>query len=256
MAIRDAFLAGILAQLPEESRGKAQEAIEALEGNGLRQSDYSAKMNELRTEQEKANALYTSNTEWFEANKTRLQELDTLKGEIASGTLIRADGATRRPENAPAATGVTEEVVIKKIDEFGRDAVGVIAEVQNLSNTHFAQFGEPLDTTQLFTHPKAQQIGIRGVYNIVYADRLKAKADAAAKAKEDQIRADERTKTLAEVNGRAIPQYPASGSEASTLDALDAAARSGQPPKIASVDDMAAEYGRLAAARQAPAGAR
>lgn len=251
MAVSEALRAGILAHLPEEVRGKAEATLAELEANGMRQADYSRAQDALRAEQEKANALYASNKEWFEANQPRLAELDALKSEITAGTLIRADGTTRRAEGAPA--GLTESDVVKKIDEFGRDAVGVIAEVQNLSNTHFAQFGEPLDTRVLFTHPKAQQIGIRGVYNEIFADKLKARSDAAIKAAEDKIRADERTKTLAEINGRAIPQYPASGSEASTLDALDAAARTGQPPKIASVDDMAAEYGRLAAQRSQPA---
>lgn len=77
MPVKDAFLAGILAHVPEADRSKADAALEALEKDGLRQADYSKLANEASEAKAKFDKLYEANTEWYESRKVDLAELDT-----------------------------------------------------------------------------------------------------------------------------------------------------------------------------------
>jgi len=246
MAVKDAFLAGILATVPEADRGKAEARLEALEAGELKQSDYSRLANEANAAKQKFDDLYTKNTEWYTQRQTDLAELDDLRAKVAAG--IVGDPAVKPVVVVPPDV-ITKKVFEETLAATERGAVGFIAEANGLTMKHFQQFGEILNINDLLTDPRVQQIGLQGVYADKFKDQIKAKADAAETARQDAIRKDERTKVLAEVAGQHHP-YPVVGNESSSLDAIEAAARSGDSKVVVkSLDDMAAEYARLNATR-------
>lgn len=222
--------------------------IKALGEHGLRQDDYSRQSNELatlRTAAQKADAdakaLYEQNRTWFEQRKADLAELDTLRQQVA-GRRPAADDDDPSP-----ATGLTKAEFEAAMQTTEQGAVAFMTDLTALAMEHFQRFNEVLDTRALLQDRRVQQLGLRGVYNDVHKARLDALAAKAAADAEQKIRNDERTKVLTEQASQRHT-YPVRGNEPSTLDALEAA-RTGQTPKVAGVDDMVAEYARLSAAR-------
>lgn len=246
MAVKDAFLAGILAQLPEADRGKAEAAIEGLEAGHLRQDEFSREMNRIKTVETAANDLLQQNTDWFTNQQANLQELERLRGEIKTGVLVKAGGT-----GVPPAGGDTfskadvTKLLTDTIAETERGAVGFITELSGLSMTHFKEFGEVLDTNALLADKRVQQLGLRGVYNDLHKDQLAAKATAAQTARDDKIRQEARTALLTEQAASHRP-YPITGNEASTLDGIEPGKT---PTEAKSVDQLAQEFARLGAAR-------
>lgn len=247
MPVKDAFLAGVLAHVPEADRGKAEATLVALEEGGLRQADYSKLTAEAQNAKAKFDELYTKNTEWFQERQADLADLDALRVEHADlKTKVTTGGAG---DGRPLPDAITKKQFDDTLAETERGAVSFIAEANGLTLKHFKEFGEVLDIADLLKDKRVQQIGLRGVYADTFKDQLKAKADAAEAARVDAIRKDERTKVLAEVAGSHHP-YPVVGNESSSLDAIEAA-RAGQSPAVKTVEDMAREYARLSAARTA-----
>lgn len=257
-----AILAEVLATLPEESRGKAQEyfasaeaaaAIKLLGESALRQADYSRNSAAAQEAQRKATALYDSNTEWFQSKQAELQELDTLRAKLAE-----LDGAdpVRKPAAGdpptPHKPGSNPDLISRTelqsiLADTERGAVGFIAESNLLALQHYKEFGEILNITDLLTDKRVQQIGLSGVYRDRFKEQLSAKASAAAAARDDKIRQEEREKVQREMASSTSP-YPIRGNEPSTLDALEAI-QAGKAPVVKSVSDLAAEYARLSAQR-------
>lgn len=244
--LEDLFPDPAIRQARAEELGEA--GVQKLGASVLRQDDYSRSMNELsgqRTaltaKEQEAQAAYDANKAWFEQQQANLEELDRLRKGGAT-----VPGAT--PPAAAAPKAITEELLAKTLAETERGAVAFFTDLNQLSLQHFQQFGEILDTQKLLTHPKVQQVGLRGVYAEVYKPQLDARTTKQAAEAEEKIRADERQKVLA---GQASTQhpYPIRGNEPSTLDGLEAARTTQQPPATKSVDDMVGEYARLNAAR-------
>lgn len=237
---------------PTVRQARAEELGEAgiatLGNHVLRQDDYSRQANELtaqrtaaQTAEQEAKALYEQNKAWWDQKQRDLQELDQLRQKVARGTADPADPAD--PANPKL---VTVEDLAKTLADTERGAVAFFNDLNRLSLEHFQRFGEVLNTDALLQDKRVQQLGLRGVYAEQHKTQLEERAAAERKAAEDKIRADERTKVLAESASRFIPQT--GRGEPSTLDALEAT-RSGQAPQVRSIDEMAAEYARLGAAR-------
>ncbi len=215
-------------------------------GNGvLRREDHSRLMNETAAEKAAAAAaktqydtLYGQNKDWWETHQADLEELDRLKAGLKPGEV--KPGEVKEPKY------LTAEEYAKQQAEVERGAVGFIAETNALMLQHFQQFGEVLDINALLADRRIQQLGLRGVYADKHKAQLDAKIAEKSAAAEQKIRDDERAKVLAERGSQHHP-YPVRGNEPSTLDGLQAPAD--QRPKVATVDDMAAEYVRLGAAR-------
>lgn len=219
--------------------------LATLGSNVLRQDEFSRSMNEVAGHRTAAAAaqteyetLHQQNVEWFEQHKNDLVELDRLKKQVGG-----------QPPVEPKAGDpklITAEALATTLAQTEQGAVAFMVELNRLSMQHYAQFGEVLDTERLLTDKRVQQIGIRGVYTDLHKGQLDARAAKIAQDAEDKIRLDERTKVLAQSASQHHP-YPTRGNEPSTLDRFERA--SDQAPKVATVDDMAAEYARLSAAR-------
>jgi hypothetical protein len=244
MALKSAFLTGILAHVPEADRGKAETELDALEKGSLRQSDYSKLADEAKTAQDRFDALYAANTEWFETRKAELAEVDTLRTRLAAA------------EKAPVVASTSLEIpadVVRKADldkmfeTTERGAVAFIAEANILAVKHFKEFGDVLDITKLLADKRVQQIGLQGVYAEQFKEPIAAKAKAAEDARAESFREEGRM-TERERIARTRQPYPVVGNEPSALDAIEAS-RTGEKPVVKSLDDMAAEYARLSGGR-------
>lgn len=241
MALKSAYLTGILAHIPEGERGKAEAEFEALEKGGLRQSDYSKLADEAKAAQDRFDALYAANTEWFETRKAELSEVDALRTKVADLEKRPAVGTVDLPKDL-----ITKKELIDTIAALERDAAGFIADSGLLSLQHFQQFGEVLNTRELLADKRVSTLGIQGVYAEKYKDQIAAKAKAVEDAKAETLRKEGYDKARAEFSNR--PPYPVVGNEPSALDAIEAA-RSGEKPAVKSLDEIAAEYARLGATR-------
>lgn len=249
-----ALLAGILATLPVELQGKAKEVFDSAEaaaavkvlGEGaLRQEDYSRNLNTTKDAEKKANDLFTANQTWWQSAQAEIAELEALKAKVATLEGKSLDKPIDKPVVDPTMVSRTD--LEKILADTERGAVGFIAESNLLSLQHYKEFGEILNITELLQDKRVQQIGLSGVYRDKFKEQIAAKATAAQTARDDQIRKEERAKVQQEMSLAQSP-YPIRGNEPSTLDALEAA-RAGKAPALKSVDDMAAEYARLASVR-------
>lgn len=250
------FLREVLVLLPAEQRGAietvladpaAAAALTRIGEGTLRQSEYDRLADGARKVETDAKALLDSNTAWFADQKANLTELDQIRARLAAGEIIArpGDGTVTPPAKLPDNL-VTKDMIAKEFDQFSRDAAGFVSDMNRLSLQHYIDFKEVLDDRALMADPRISKIGLNGVYNEVYKEKLTAKSAAATKAAEDAIRLDERNKVMAAQNGQHIP-YPTRGNETSTLDGLEAAP--GKPVVGKTAEEMASEYTRLGAAR-------
>jgi hypothetical protein len=246
MALKDAFLAGILAHVPEAERGKAQEALEGLEERGLMRSDYSKLADQATKAQQAADKLLADNQAWWDAHKESMTELDALRARVTSG----GDPAPQpQPPKLPDGL-ITKKELTEILNQTERGAVGFIAEANVLSIQHYKDFGEILNVTELATDPRAQQIGIQGVYREKFKEQLAAKAKTAADAQAEAFRLEGEKRAMERLSQQRGPGYPVVGNEPSSLDAIEAAVRSGDGKvQLKSLDDMAVEYARLSSTR-------
>lgn len=239
-----AFMAGVLAKVPEGQRAAVQAAIEAspealaLIGDGvIRQEDYSRNMNDLAAAKKKNEDYYVELSTWHTGVKT---ELETLRA---------AKPAPVADPNKPAPDGnkadITKADVDAMLDTFGRDAAGFVAATNTLSMAHFQKFGEVLDLRPLLEDKRIKELGLNGVYNEVYKEQLAAKAAAATAAETARLRAEIETNVRRELANQQIPGAISPQTGASPLDAIGKA----PDPAINIVDAAATEYNRLAAAR-------
>lgn len=247
------FLRETLALLPAEKRAPlealladadAAAALTKIGEGALRQSDYDRQMDTARTAQTRADALYESNTAWFTEHKAALTELDSLRTRLAAVEVPD-------PNAVPAAAKLPDNVLTREqfngeIDKLERGAVGFMDELTDLKFQHYRDFNEVLDTRTLLADKRVQQIGLKGVYQETYKEKLTAKSTAAQTARDEAIRKDAVLAYQREQAGSHAP-YPVRGNEPSTLDGLEAAA--GKPVVGKSADEMVSEYARLGAAR-------
>lgn len=160
-------------------------------------------------------------------------------------------GNPNPPAPAPQPPAVPENVVT-------RDQAAEIVQTQNaaflgfqrdfnlIQREHYGKFNEIIDLEPLIQHPQIAALGLKGVYELVHKDRLAAHAKTTTEAAEAKIRADERSKVLAEQAQMPYPSPTGVGS-GSPLDALTV----NKPDAL--TDQATAHYHRLQQERQAGA---
>lgn len=251
------FFKGLLSKITDpEERAAAERLAKSTVvlteiGNGVEgQTEINRRMNELAVQ---AKALETKAAELKQTEdglenwKGQLTDWRAANDElVAIGQKAKAanwDGKTTSPDLKTAPSGMTEEQVQAKFQELTSNILGYDRDKSELQASHFAKFKELLDVGPLLANPKIREIGLKGVYAEMYKPKIDEFEKAAEKAKEDAIRLDERTKTLA--SHQQMPYPSVSGvNSGSPLDALEPA-KGGGPL----VDQATAEYTRLVAAR-------
>jgi hypothetical protein len=223
------FLAGVLAKIADPAAraqaetvfNQAEDAVAELGAGVLRQQDYSRHMDALKTKETEVTSWHSQLTDWYAQQQERVnQALADAEAAKAAAGIRPTPTPAPSPSPTPAAVGLTKEDVKKELDSFGTLALGVIAVTNRLSASHMKEFGEVLDLQPLLVHPKAQEIGLDGVYREVFKEKLDAKAKAAEDARVAQIREE----AIAEYRSKHpnLP-YPVSPHvQPSTLDAIEA----------------------------------
>lgn len=262
-----AFLAGVLAKLPEAMRGKASELFESTElqtyvGDGtLALEDFTRQSDALRTQNEELATRATeldqreqglSNwhanlTKWYGDNRTLLERVKQGNGNGNGNP--NPNPTPTNPTPAPQADALTEQQYNERIGVERQAFLGFQRDQNQITRDHFAKFQEIVDLEPLLAHPQVANIGLTGVYNLVHKDRLdKWTADTTA-AQNKKI-ADEAVRKYQETQAQMPYPTPTGVGTGSPLDAIKPSASDSL------VDAATAEYNRLQAERHAGAGAR
>ena len=246
MPVKDPFLAGVLATVPEAERAKAEARLIELEDGGLRQADYSRLSAEAQAAKKEFDDLHDRNQVWWIEHQAAMKELDVLRARTTTGdpNPLRVDPTKPNPDL------MTKKEIQDLFEVTERGAVGFIAEANTLTLRHFKDFGDILNINDLLTDPRVQKIGLQGVYQDKFKEQITAKVKAADDARAEAFREEGRKAERERFASQRGPGYPVVGNEPSSLDALEAARASGDGKvQVKSLDDIAAEYTRLNATR-------
>ena len=255
------FIAGVLAKLPETKRAAAQalfedpeaEAAVSLIGDGvLARTDYSKNMDAIKVKEAELAQQKKELNDWYAVNKGALDEYLDVKTELDT---LKANPDHKVVDSK--VTGVTEEDMLKIIEQRDRGFANAMALVVPLANRHQMMFGEVLEVQELLANPKlgrpidgqpGRVFGLTDAYNEKHGERVQAKQTEAESARIKKL-VDE---GVAErMKGSPQHPFPLRDPNPSPLDALESAARK---PADHTLDTATAEYERLTQARNgAPA---
>lgn len=243
-----AFLAGVLAKLPESLRTQAEATFAAAEaesalaelGSGvLRQADYSRAQDGVRARETELNTWHQQLADW------QAGEREKVAAAIAAADARVAAGPTAPiPSTAPTpAQPPVNAITREDLNSFGDLAAGVIAVTTRLGLQHMHTFGEVMDPQQLLSHPKVREIGLEGAYKELFKEKLDQKA-----AELDAVKAKAIGDAAVAAYRAAHPNlpYPVNGQvQPSTLDFLESKA----DPSQFTAEAAANHYNQLVAAR-------
>ena len=267
-----AFIAGVLAKLPEEQRAQAKAIFDAAEakeavtlaGDGaLARSDYSRSMDSLREKEGSLQEYYNRLNAWYSENEAALQAArgngnggnpNPNPNPNPNGNPAPAPAAD--PSRQPAPTGVLSAADMRAIadqavSDAGRDYVALSAFIATQGLRHSHLFGEPLDMTELVADPKLGRpvygqpgriYSLQDAYHAKYGERLAAK-----QKEQEEARFNAEVDKRLQERMRATPQshpFPLRA-ESSPLDALSTK----DGPAAHTLDTAVAEYERLQQAR-------
>ena len=216
-------------------KADAQPAVQFLGEASLRQSDYSRAMNELQERTTREDAYRQELEAWGATHKTELEDLRAYRtahpDQPVREPLVTPvpDPVRSAPIQSPAADSAAfKDDVIKQfrseMDQREQDYAAFVAESGPLQIQHFQSFGEVLDIRKLMQHPEIAKAGLKGVYQIVYADQLRARADAAEALKVQKIKDDAKAEVRAEFLAQGAVVFPPPTEGGSPLDWM------GKPP--------------------------
>lgn len=262
-----AFLAGVLAKVPEALRAQVKEALEKPEardavvllGDGvLARSDYSKHMDALKKTEGELATQKTSLHDWYTQNEAALKEYLVIKPEY---DVLK----TRRPaddDDPPPAddkkdkiAGLTKAEIEAMISAGLGSEVGGMIEVAGylgeLIVRHREMFGEVLSARDVTGNPKLGKpivgqpgriFSLQDAYNEKYGERVATKQK---EAHDKQIE-DEVQKRLGEERAKQVGQpFPLRDASPSVLDVLTT--KDGSAGHT--LDSAVAEYERLQAGR-------
>lgn len=254
MATSNAFLQELLSRVPAEQRAAAEaalntpEVVEFARQGALRQQEFSrgmdalrARNDELNTQQETLNAIYTRQQAWWEAQG--LNPDGTPKTPVTTPVTTPTTPATPA---APAAPDLVRRADVEKLmDQREVGAAGFFSALTDLAIDHLRTFNEKLDTSQLIAAAHRTGRPLTEIYRETHAEKFAAKA----KAEEDarvEARAQERFAELQRT--RARQPFPQAGAD-NVLDVLAKPADQRDASQYG-VDAAVAEFETLVANRK------
>lgn len=236
----------VLGKLPQDKADAARAiwndpaaapALEELGNAALRRADHSRALDEvkqsearLRDHQAKLDAWWTQNEAAAKLGAAALDKGWTPEGGSPTTPEVPAD--VLRKKEFEQALNLREE-----------GQLAFYLESNRLRDQHLATFGEALNLRELVTDPRVGQLGLDGVYQARFKERLDEKATTdRTKLIEAEVQ-----KRLGEERRRGAdrPIVPVNGQAPSPLDAL-APISDGKPGLV---QDAVAEYEALVAAR-------
>lgn len=214
------FLRGIAAKVTDpavktalEGLASHPDVLQELGAGALRQDEFSSQMDRLRTEEQALQTWRSDLTTWHATEKAKLDA-------------DRAAIGTKPTDPPPPATPPHADLdgLKSTVQQLANAAPLVMADMTAVGLEHFQRFNEPLDLQALIRHPKAGELGVRGVYELLHADRLKAYHDARVAAETNKLRETIRAEEVAKLRQQntTLP-YPVGGEGdiVSPLDALE-----------------------------------
>ncbi len=272
------FLTTWVAAHPEgERRTKAEELVEFLTDDEspeeaaaqiadgtLRQDEFSRNLDEGRgkltaKEKEVSDALEAIGKErkdvwgWYDTAKKNLDHYDQLVRDgkieaLTKGTVTKpGDKVVTAGTPQTNGTGISQEDLDKKMQEFAGEAVPVMAVMSHLGMRHYKDFGEilsPKAMTELTQHADVSRLGLEGVYNLVHKDRYDTKAKEADDERIEAIKAEAHKAGMAEQAKAVGPGYPVGGASEAALPDLFAQTDEQRQAAVVASDPaaMAAAY--------------
>jgi sulfur transfer complex TusBCD TusB component (DsrH family) len=255
-----AFIAGVLAKLPEEQRAQAKAIFDAAEakdavtllGDGtLARADYSKSMDSLRDKEGALNEHYERLNNWYTVNKDALEEAKALKERGPAPPADPLPPSDKPPiQSAALSAEDVRRLADEAVNSAGRDYIAVSAFIASQGLRHLHMFGEPLDALELVQNPKVGRpiAGQPGrIYSLqdAYLEKYGERIATRQKEAEDKRINDEVEKRLVErTKQQSTHPFPLRN-ESSPLDVL----QSKEGPAAHTLDSAVAEYERLQAAR-------
>lgn len=193
-----AYVAELLAEVPETSRAAVEEALRAdgvatkLRGGYLRQSEFSRGMDELANERrafEREVAQARENIAGWEK-----WYADTSQGLADTSAKLQAYESTFGPlDGTPRPTGLsreevqrlTEEQLARRSTDFFNQTMAAADVLTDLKFEHRDRFGKPLNTTELLKFCNERGLPLQAGYKEFVADDLTQLRD---KEIQEQIR--------------------------------------------------------------------
>jgi len=242
-----AYLAELLALVPEDKRGSIKEVLESESeavydflGNGVnRQSDYSRAMDKLREDQKvvesdasKARQVYEDNIRWKAAEQVKVQKVleenARMRKQLADD-LDDDDGGNGAglPNGFDPSKFISKEdadkLMAEKLANVERDGLSVMSAMTKLGGRHIKEFGEVLDPDELIKVAQDNGVNLVQAYDIHVSEIREERRQKAHEEELEKVRKESREATLAEVRqqGSNLP-YPIDNSEPSIIDQLKA----------------------------------
>lgn len=178
----EAFLADVMAHVPEQSRAAVEETFkldavrQEIERSTLRQSDYSRNMDQLKADREALDSAIADATnthqEWQGWYSTATAEYDAMRQRIAE---LEAEGVDTVAHNVP---GITEADLNARLADRDKMAIAFADVLTDLKMEHRDRFHEKLDTNKLIEHSMKRGMTI----DVAYKDLMAPKLDELNKA--------------------------------------------------------------------------
>ncbi len=168
----------------------------------------------------------------------------------ASGTPRPADRGNPNPNPNPDANNTidkkTFDLAIQNIESQGTALMGYLT---GTALRHFQAFGEVLDVDALLKNPRANQIGVKALYEETYKPRYDAKAKEVSDARDEQLRKEGRELAMKEFAGAGgTNPYPIPRPGAAPIDGFQPGATKPDGTTFG-VDAAVAAYNALVAGR-------
>lgn len=207
----------LLKLIPEDKRTLVAEALgEAVEDHlgehVLMRSDYSKKLDEVRTAAEKVNAYNGSLTDWYTQNQAALTEAARLKEENEVLRTQRAGNGNPPEDPDPESTAslkkITENFIPRaeaqklldaRLAQQANEMVGFSTAIADIKMQHYANFGEQLDTNQVMQHALKSKKDLAGAYGELFKDRYAEKTEKELAEKDKKREQELRQKIEAEI---------------------------------------------------------
>jgi hypothetical protein len=193
----EAFLADVLAAVPETSRATVEETFkldavrQEMERATLRQSDYSRNMDQLKADREALDQAIadttTTHEQWSGWYTTASGEYDAMRQRIAE---LEAEGVDTVTTTTP---GITEADLNARLADRDKMAIAFADALTDIKLEHREKFHEKLNAAALIDHAVKRGMTIDIAYRDLMAPRLdelnKADLDKQLqKAREDGAR--------------------------------------------------------------------
>lgn len=253
-----AFLDGVLSKITDPglreaaARAFADPLVLTEIGGGVAgQQEIDRQLQALRTQTEELEAKKTE-LDTRDAGLTQWQEQlgawrNTHAAALEEWKTMKASGAKPAPKAGdppPAAAGLTPEQLDERLAQERAAFLGYDRDRNQILREHFGKFNEVVDLDALVQHPQIASLGLKGVYELVYKDRL-TKHTADQQAAHDKAIADKAVRDFQASQAQMPYPQPTGAGSGSPLDALKPTTGS------ALVDQAVAEYHRLQAERAA-----